>query len=160
MLSNLQKRKSEGFTIIEVMIVLAIAGLIMLIVFLAVPALQRNSRNTQYRNDAASIIAAANEFTNNNNGTSPANGASTVATSDAAKILSLAKTKSITNLTIASTGTSLTPTFATAFMNVGYKCGTANGSSYNISTSSGRALVLVYAVEDSSGGVVAQCTES
>ena len=45
MLSKL-KKSNQGFTIIEVMIVLAIAGLILLIVFLAVPALQRNGRNT------------------------------------------------------------------------------------------------------------------
>ncbi|MDQ3065292.1 MAG: prepilin-type N-terminal cleavage/methylation domain-containing protein, partial [bacterium] len=41
MLSRI-KNNNKGFTIIEVLIVLAIAGLIMLIVFLAVPALQRN----------------------------------------------------------------------------------------------------------------------
>lgn len=62
------KKKEEGFTIIEVLIVLAIAGLIMVIVFLAVPALQRNSRNTQRQNDASRSIAAINECTNNNNG--------------------------------------------------------------------------------------------
>jgi prepilin-type N-terminal cleavage/methylation domain-containing protein len=62
------KNKIQGFTIIEVMIVLAIAGLIMLIVFLAVPALQRNSRNTQRSNDASRVIAAINECVNNNNG--------------------------------------------------------------------------------------------
>jgi prepilin-type N-terminal cleavage/methylation domain-containing protein len=39
-------KNEQGFTIIEVMIVLVIAAVIMLIVFLAVPALQRNSRNT------------------------------------------------------------------------------------------------------------------
>ena len=71
MLKKLQK-KSEGFTIIEVMIVLAIAGLILLIVFLAIPALQRNSRNTQRKNDAASIAAAVSEDVNNNNGRIPA----------------------------------------------------------------------------------------
>lgn len=63
------KKREEGFTIIEVMIVLAIAGLIMLIVFLAVPALQRNSRNTQRNNDAARVSAAINECTANQNGT-------------------------------------------------------------------------------------------
>ena len=40
MLNKLKKSDKDGFTIIEVMIVLAIAGLILLIVFLAVPALQ------------------------------------------------------------------------------------------------------------------------
>ena len=72
MLNNLKQRKSDGFTIIEVMIVLAIAGLIMLIVFLAVPALQRNSHNTSIRNDVASLLGGMTEFTNNNNGTPPA----------------------------------------------------------------------------------------
>lgn len=67
MLKQLRKR-TEGFTIIEVMIVLAIAGLIMLIVFLAVPALQRNSRNTQRKSDIGRIGAAAQEVLNNNGG--------------------------------------------------------------------------------------------
>jgi prepilin-type N-terminal cleavage/methylation domain-containing protein len=71
MLSNIKKR-TEGFTIIEVLIVLAIAGLILLIVFLAVPALQRNSRNTQRKNDVSGILGAVSEFSNNNNGALPA----------------------------------------------------------------------------------------
>ena len=50
--------KEKGFTIIEVMIVLAIAGLILLIIFLAVPALQRNVRNTQRKTDVTAIAAA------------------------------------------------------------------------------------------------------
>ncbi len=62
------KKQSEGFTIIEVLIVLAIAGLIMLIVFLAVPALQRNSRNTQRNNDGSIIGGAVNECLTNKNG--------------------------------------------------------------------------------------------
>lgn len=72
MRQNIQKHKSEGFTIIEVMIVLAIAGLIMLIVFLAVPALQRNARNTQMKNDASAVAGAISEFETNNNGALPA----------------------------------------------------------------------------------------
>lgn len=64
-------KNQKGFTIIEVLIVLAIAGLILLIVFLAVPALQRNSRNTQRRNDVSAILGAVQEYANNNNGTLP-----------------------------------------------------------------------------------------
>src|SRR5690349_2606610 len=72
MLSNIRQRKEQkGFTIIEVLIVLAIAGLIILIVFLAVPALQRNSRNTQAKNAASSILGAVSEYENNNNGAMP-----------------------------------------------------------------------------------------
>lgn len=62
------KENQKGFTIIEVLIVLAIAGLIMVIVFLAVPALQRNSRNTQRTNDAAMISSSVNECLTNTNG--------------------------------------------------------------------------------------------
>ncbi len=70
MLKDLRKR-TEGFTIIEVLIVLAIAGLILLIVFLAVPALQRNSRNTQRKNDVAAILGGVTEYANNNAGELP-----------------------------------------------------------------------------------------
>jgi len=72
MLSNLRKTKrDQGFTIIEVLIVLAIAGLILLIVFLAVPALQRSSRNTQRKDDISRIGSAVEEWVNNNNGAIP-----------------------------------------------------------------------------------------
>ena len=62
-------RSRTGFTIIEVLIVLAIASLIMLIVFLAVPALQRNWRNHQRRQDASLIFAAIGDcmIANQNN---------------------------------------------------------------------------------------------
>jgi prepilin-type N-terminal cleavage/methylation domain-containing protein len=67
-MKNLYKQKrAEGFTIIEVMIVLAIAAVILLIVLLAVPALQRNSRNTQRNNDVASLAAAINTCMANHN---------------------------------------------------------------------------------------------
>lgn len=71
MLKTNTNRKSSGFTIIEVLIVLAIAGLIMLIVFLAVPALQRNAHNTSIKNDVSNILGGMTEFANNNNGLVP-----------------------------------------------------------------------------------------
>ena len=70
MLKNLKTRE-KGFTIIEVLIVLAIAGLILLVVFLAVPALQRNSRNTQRKNDVSGVLAGLSEYSNNNSGALP-----------------------------------------------------------------------------------------
>ena len=70
MLSKI-RNKQRGFTIIEVLIVLAIAGLILLVVFLAVPALQRSARNTQRKNDAAQIGGAIASFISNNGGQLP-----------------------------------------------------------------------------------------
>jgi len=71
MINKLKKSNNKGFTIIEVMIVLAIAGLILLVVLLAVPALQRNSRNTTLKSDGASIAGAIAEYTSNNDGSLP-----------------------------------------------------------------------------------------
>lgn len=67
------QRKVSGFTIIEVMIVLAIAGLILAIVFLAIPNVQRSSRNTQRRDDASAALTIANEYATNNGGSLPTN---------------------------------------------------------------------------------------
>lgn len=72
----MQKLNKKGFTIIEVLIVLAIAGLILLVVFLAVPALQRNSRNTQKRQSVAQVLSMVSEYQSNNNGALPSNAAS------------------------------------------------------------------------------------
>lgn len=60
-------RKRRGFTIIEVVLVLAIAGLIFLMVFIALPALQRSQRDTQRKNDVDRIAAAVNSYISNNN---------------------------------------------------------------------------------------------
>jgi prepilin-type N-terminal cleavage/methylation domain-containing protein len=70
-MTNRKTKQTDGFTIIEVLIVLAIAGLIMLIVFLAVPALQRNAHNTSIKNDVSNVLGAVNEYVNNNNGSTP-----------------------------------------------------------------------------------------
>lgn len=56
----------KGFTIIEVVLVLAIAGLIFLMVFVALPALQRNQRDTQRRQDYADLGAAITASASNN----------------------------------------------------------------------------------------------
>ena len=65
------KRNRKGFTIIEVVLVLAIAGLIFLMVFVALPALQRSQRDTARRNDVAVIAAAVRQYMRNNRGNPP-----------------------------------------------------------------------------------------
>lgn len=65
-------RKQAGFTIIEVVLVLAIAGLIFLMVFIALPALQRGQRDTQRRNDVTRFSAQVTQYQTNNKGDVPA----------------------------------------------------------------------------------------
>ena len=69
--ANIKSKK--GFTIIEVVLVLAIAGLIFLMVFVALPALQRSQRDTQRRDDMARFLSQINQYQANNNGKVPTN---------------------------------------------------------------------------------------
>lgn len=69
MKENIKTKK--GFTIIEVVLVLAIAGLIFLMVFIALPALQSSQRNTQREDDLSRFLTAVTDFASNNNGQLP-----------------------------------------------------------------------------------------
>ena len=70
-MSKRQIQTKAGFTIIEVVLVLAIAGLIFMMVFLALPALQRAQRDTQRADDIARLQAAINSYQANNRGRLP-----------------------------------------------------------------------------------------
>ncbi len=61
-----QELKQKGFTIIEVVLVLAIAALIFLMVFIALPALQRSQRDTARKQDVSTVAAAVNDWQGNN----------------------------------------------------------------------------------------------
>jgi prepilin-type N-terminal cleavage/methylation domain-containing protein len=154
------KLKARGFTIVEMMIVLAIAGVIMLLVFLAVPALQRNSRNTAYRNEASALLGAITEFSTNHSGDLPTSSAS-----HAVEILAAANTKNITTLTVrtgAAAAVQTTPSLSQAYVGTGVKCPTpaVTGTSVTPQTAATRSVVLIYAIEDSAGNATAICTAS
>lgn len=65
------QHKEKGFTIIEVVLVLAIAGLIFLMVFIALPALQRSQRDSQRDQDLSRAQTALNSFQQKNRNTLP-----------------------------------------------------------------------------------------
>lgn len=120
--SNL-RNKTEGFTIIEVLIVLAIAGLIMLVVFLAVPALQRNQRNTGRTNDASLVLSAVSECLANKNGQVAS--CDTLGELQTAGTIDTAKLRQLTTVTV-TTAAPAVPTGTNA-INVGFssKCNAA-----------------------------------
>ena len=72
--------QKPAFTIIEVVLVLAIAGLIFLMVFIALPALQRNQRDTQRKNDIGRALTALQSYQSNNRGSIPTSWASQLIT--------------------------------------------------------------------------------
>lgn len=65
------QQKNNGFTIIEVVLVLAIAGLIFLMVFVALPALQAGQRDTARKSDASTVLSAVNTYISGNRGNLP-----------------------------------------------------------------------------------------
>jgi prepilin-type N-terminal cleavage/methylation domain-containing protein len=143
--------KSDGFTIIEVLIVLAIAGLIMLIVFLAVPALQRNSRNTQRKNDVNGLSSAITEFVNNNNGQPPA-----AASDFTGNWKPGYYTASSVTFTANTTPTATSDPADVNKINVGLYS-TCSGTSSTATGATPRSVAVVYDVEDGGGNKVKQC---
>ena len=66
-----ETRFSRGFTIVEVALVLAVAGLIFVMVFLAVPALRASERDTERREDIAFLLDSIKKYQTNNRGALP-----------------------------------------------------------------------------------------
>ena len=65
------QQKAKGFTIIEVVLVLAIAGLIFLMVFIALPALQRSQRDSARKNEVSAVGSAIGSYMSNNRNAQP-----------------------------------------------------------------------------------------
>jgi prepilin-type N-terminal cleavage/methylation domain-containing protein len=166
------RKSTEGFTIIEIMIVLAIAGLILLIVFLAVPALQRSSRNTSRKNDAARVSTAVSDFVSNNNGALPGEEtgsyvAATAATDastmlkDAGTLGQLAITTggsamAANTLAVINGGTTMpTPTDNELGLYLGDTC-----SGAALATGTTRQAALIYPIEQSGGTIIWSCISS
>ena len=145
MYQNLRKR-TEGFTIIEVLIVLAIAGLIMLIVFLAVPALQRNSRNNGRNNDAARVGSAVTECLANRNGQTSSCGTAAAINIDPTTLAQLNATGSPTFSTTATAGTTTAAT-----VRYDAQCNTAGDAIGSSGTATpDKSFVVLFQLETSS----------
>ena len=67
-----QTKFKLAFTIIEVVLISSITGLIFLMVFIALPALQRSQRDTQRKNDLSLLSTAIQNYASNNKGEYPA----------------------------------------------------------------------------------------
>ena len=157
-MKNVYKQKrQQGFTIIEVLIVLAIAALILLIVFLAVPALQRNSRNNGIRSDSANILASVNDFVSNHQGKLP----DTVACVNGDVTISL-NVDAVTSATMVRGGTACNGTgtmpgaLGTVSIGFNMKCN-ATGTG---AVPANRAIAALFLVENGSATNPPQCIES
>lgn len=68
-------KASKGFTLIEVVIVIAIGALIILVILQAVSSAQRSQRDSTRRQEAGQIAAALEQYAANNGGVYPTNAA-------------------------------------------------------------------------------------
>lgn len=158
------QRKKSGFTIIEVLIVLAIAGLIIAIVLFAVPALQRNGRNTAIKNDANSIVGYVSDFMSNNDGavaTSITVSSGTVTVAGAAGSGTQSTTGAIQkgttfNNTLVGAQSGVNPGIGTMTINTGAKCSDTVGAS----TAAARSVAIFYSIETSGSSNLVKCVSN
>lgn len=115
---NALKTNQKGFSIIEVVLVLAIAGLIFLMVFVALPALQRSQRDTGRRSDVGVVGAAVSSYASNNRGNLPPD------SGELRKYIGDLSQYTSTQVNY-TTGTGGTPTADTILVNGRAKCGTS-----------------------------------
>lgn len=147
-LNNKLKGKKNAFTIIEVVLVLAIAGLIFLIVFLALPGLQRSRRDTQRKSDAGKVLSQLENYASNNNGNYPTTTATqTDFTSKYVNATDYKDPSTNTGYSFDWGGTAGTTT-GTIYVGVGKKC---SGTSF---ATGGSSVAIIVPIE--SGGAYCQ----
>lgn len=116
-----QQIKDRGFTIIEVVLVLAIAALIFLMVFIALPALQASQRDTARKSDVSIVSAAYNSALSNNRG-------GTAVNQDVLRrfVNGVSENTSIDSINIAGFSGRITVNDAQIIVVVGARCGASN----------------------------------
>jgi prepilin-type N-terminal cleavage/methylation domain-containing protein len=152
----------KGFTIIEVVLVLAIAGLIFLMVFIALPALQAGQRDTARKNDAGHVITAVNNYTSNNRGAFPATAAAlgtyNAATSKWSGYMdSVSSNTTSLTLNVAKPAT-VTATDANAIILSQRTCSSVAGAVATLAAGTARQYAVVTLLE--AGGGTAFCQDS
>ncbi len=166
--------KQKGFSIIEVVLVLAIAGLIFLMVFIALPALQRGQRDTARQNEVNTVVSQMGTYAGANNGRLPtdANDIAKMVTgkADSNKLESdtqlfvkrttyAATTLPTVDLDAVINGTDAVLGPQEIYIYIGFKCGvdSASGKVTSLERGNTRQAVALSVVE-STGGIYCKST--
>ena len=165
----------KGFTIIEVVLVLAIAALLILMVFLAWPALQRSQKDQARKDDVGALGTIIGTWRSDHRGVSPEVGELRDAaekrglnryTPDDKGIVSASLTGSSTELDAVNKeeGNNTTPAFNKIPLDKviyvkGARC-TFEGGKAKLQKASARTAALAYAVEGSGNTPAAQCLDA
>ncbi len=146
---NVQQNTKKGFTIIEVVLVLAIAALIFLMIFVALPALQRGQRNTARKNDVGTIASAINTYRSNRGGALPATQAQLATYIDKLSQINSADVR----VQAYAAGATFTETAAN--LDTGAACNDATGQPQG--TTAAKAAAVVTVVEAGTSTYAAYC---
>jgi prepilin-type N-terminal cleavage/methylation domain-containing protein len=157
-------RPNAGFTIVETLVVLAIAGLILLIVFEAIPALQRSGRNNQRKQDVSIVLQAVSNYELNNSGDFPTtNDLQNFLNNYEKSKLSYYSPTEVTSVNQPATSVvSPIPGQSSSDSVVVYDHAKCDASSDGGATNAGAAytdVVGLYALESSGSAVTAQCQQ-
>lgn len=154
------KQNIKGFTIIEVVLVLAIAGLIFLMVFVALPALQSGQRDTARKQDIGNVGTAINNYSSANRGKLPSG--TELGSVGSGYLTSVSG--NITSVSVADRGSLTKVTAKDGVVNVvkAARCSTtpitAGSADAIITTGSARQYVMITLLEN--GGGTAYCQNS
>lgn len=165
-MNKLIKQKERGFTIIEVVLVLAIAALILLMVFLALPALQRGQRDTQRKDDISRLTSAVQNYQSGARGKLPSDWSTFVAQymtkngdgfADPSSTVDAYVLKGI-NTTSQYTSNNFEDTRDNIYYNLGGSCGDGQTPALNSGSPAGsaqsRKVVFIKPLEG--GGIICQ----
>ncbi|MEK7602697.1 MAG: type II secretion system protein [Patescibacteria group bacterium] len=147
-------KNTFGFTILEILIVIAVMGAITAVVFIAIPGLQRNNRNAQREDDISNIAAAITGIVNNNKGktvtSTEINAIKTRA--QPFKQFTVSINMTVTVLSVASQTLAAVTDFNTVAIVTAANC-EPDGSAKYPTTGNKRTTVLLYAFEGANGPI-------
>lgn len=147
---NIKKGKA-GFTIIEVVLVLAIAGLIFMMVFVALPALQRSQRDTARKNDVSIVSAAVTSYSSSNNGKFPTTAQLGSYVTEVSENTILENITVAPNTTIPTSGVLIKVEDSAIRVIKGSKCGTSDKDNQQLLPGTTRQYTVVTKLESGNG---------
>ena len=142
-------RREKGFTIIEVVLVLAIAGLIFLMVFIALPALQRSQRDTARKSDVGVVSSGVASYTGNNRGTFPT-------TATLASYVTNVSDNTTSVVVGAASAVSAAPADGTITVTQKTTCGVSSITKETLGAGTTRQYTIVTKLEDGGGAYYCQ----
>ncbi|HUC96530.1 MAG TPA: type II secretion system protein [Candidatus Saccharimonadales bacterium] len=142
-------QKEKGFTIIEVVLVLAIAALIFLMVFIALPALEISQRDTARKSDVGVASSGVESFVSNNQGKFPGAGTGDIQS----YVKNVSTNTSTVTVTDISRGfpTSVSPTSGTIEITPTAQCGTSSTGSETLTQGITNQYTVVTKLESGGG---------